>query len=106
MRPSTLALLILLTGGGGVAFGQYPVVANSAVRPGGTTPAAQDAGGPPLDLLSQSHAGARSEEKSEPRKELYFENEPESHEGRRWWASAEYLLWWIKDSSYPVLLTA
>jgi hypothetical protein len=30
---------------------------------------------------------------------------PEAVANRRWWVRTEYLLWWIKDSNFPVLLT-
>ena len=105
MKFVTLFLPILLGIGAQPVIGQIPGPITNSKSPGGTAPPPQGVPGPPLDLLSQSHAGSGLGEPPEPQSEPHFENEPENPPTQRFWASTEYLLWWIKDSTFPVLLT-
>ena len=107
MRFGALALLTLLSIGAPLVVGQVPFATVQSQPPGVPTPPAANASGPPLDLLSQSHAGGRFSRRStlNQKGEPHVENEPEHPRPQQFWASADYLLWWIKNSSFPVLLT-
>jgi hypothetical protein len=95
--------LTALTLGAALANGQGPGSGNLFAP--SSTPPDQTPGGPPTDLLSLSHAGAPPEDHADTAKEIAcIEQEPEPRP-TRFWARTEYLLWWIKDSNFPVLLT-
>lgn len=105
MRFGAFGLLILLSTSATLAFGQSLDSATDSA-PLNTPPlVTQGTVGPPLDLLSLSHAGTEGGEHPEPKGEVHLPNEPETPEHHRCYARADYLLWWIKNTSFPVLLT-
>src|SRR5947209_3050516 len=107
VRLEALTLLTALWVGAGFCAAQSPAgTANQGVPATVTVPPLPDAAaGPPLDLLKLSHAGAELEGHAEPAPPEPIDRPAEPVRATRFWGSAEYLLWWIRDSNVPVLLS-